>query len=178
MTLEKQKYSQTGRSVGMLFPALLFLVFLLCTLFTLLIGGRVYENIRARDDLAFRTDTALAYVTNKVRQADNSGFARIEDVDGSPVLILTTDNNRELPEGPADVYETWIYSLDGTLRELFTRKGSGLSIEDGLEIMECSGLSFSLDDTVSGEKLLTVALEDGESAKLLLRSSQKGGMRP
>ena len=58
MAVKTDKKSRSGAE--QLYPALLFFVFLLCTVFTILIGSRVYENIRERDRLSFETDTALA----------------------------------------------------------------------------------------------------------------------
>lgn len=46
--------------------------------------------------------------------------------------------------------------MDGVLRELFTPRGSGLSVEDGLEICACPERSFSLDEP-DGKRLLTIS---------------------
>lgn len=178
--------SAPGRSGGMafLFSMLLFLVFILCSVFTILIGSRVYTNIRARNDAAFYSDTALSYISNKVRQADRSGFVTVEDMDGLSVLVLTSEYDGIL-------YDTWIYTKDGSLLELFSEKGSGLTTDDGLPIMDCGAVSFSIDGKGSRPRL-TVTLEeyDGDAAVsnssdtgsrasqqavLSLRSSRKGG---
>ncbi|MFT4006818.1 MAG: hypothetical protein QM683_14780 [Lacrimispora sp.] len=45
-----------GGVAGVLFTILLFLVFVLCALFSVLIGGRVYENINARTENTYRGD--------------------------------------------------------------------------------------------------------------------------
>ncbi len=42
------KEYQRGQMANALFTILLFLVFVLCALFSVLIGGKVYENINAR----------------------------------------------------------------------------------------------------------------------------------
>ena len=68
--------------------------------------------------------------------------------------------------------------MDGVLRELFTPRGSGLSVEDGLEICACPDLSFSLDEP-DGKRLLTISQaassedspENTRSVSLLLRSA-------
>ena len=44
----KRQIQQKGQTVNLLFTMLLFLVFVLCALFTVLIGGKVYENINSR----------------------------------------------------------------------------------------------------------------------------------
>lgn len=47
---------------------LLFLVFIMCALFTVLAGSKVYENISSRMDQTYTGSVALQYVANKVRQ--------------------------------------------------------------------------------------------------------------
>ena len=167
----KKRTPSSGKT-GFLFSMLLFFVFLFCSVFTVLIGSRVYENIRARDNDSFYRDTAVSYVINKIRQADQSGGVTVgETDDGTSFLLLTS-------QAEGTVYETWIYTTDGCLRELFTPRGSGLSIEDGLEICACPDLSFSLDEP-DGKRLLTISQaasdgalpEEGRSISLLLRSA-------
>ena len=45
-----QKTEKKGHMTSVLFTMLLFLVFVLSALFTVLIGSRVYENITVRSD--------------------------------------------------------------------------------------------------------------------------------
>ncbi len=163
-------FKRPSRGAEQLFPALLFFVFLICTMFTILIGSRVYENIRNRDDISFETDTALAYITNKVRQSDKQDAIEIRDIDGCSVLVLLSRY------GDTD-YETWIYESGGQLklRELFSRTDSGLGVDDGLDIMDCQTLLFSIDEQPGGDRILTISLGDGGEARLLLRSSREGG---
>lgn len=171
--MASRSFKRSSGGAEQLFPALLFFVFLICTIFTILIGSRVYENIRARNDASFYTDTALAYITNKVRQGDKGGAVSVREIDGCSVLVLTSRY------GETD-YETWLYARDGQLKlmELFARTDSGLGIDAGLEIMECEHLRFSLEDTAGSEQILSIELNDGSdthTARLLLRSGQEGG---
>lgn len=149
-----------NRKTNVLFTLLLFLVFILCALFTVLIGSRVYENITARSNRNFTGNTALSYIANKVRQGDREGMVEVREIDGAKVLVLGQNVD-------GIVYETWIYYLDGTVRELFANPDSGLGLQDGLEILECGGLDLSLDGS-----LLTIRTrgEGGSSLKLYLRS--------
>lgn len=166
--MKKSSHSKPSAGTELLFSMILFLVFALCSVFTILIGSRVYENIRMRDDRTYHRDTALAYITNKVRQADRSGFVSIREENGIPVLILTT-------EAAGSTYETWIYTRDGVLKELFTESGSGLGTADGLDIMDCAPLTFSLENPSPDCGLLSVSLDGTASARILLRSMVKGG---
>ena len=166
MAVKRTNHSDSGAE--QLFPALLFFVFLLCTIFTILIGSRVYENIRERDNASFHTDTALAYMTNKVRQGDMADAVSIRENNGCQVLVLSSDY-----EGI--VFETWIYQMDGALWELFTQEDSGVDVFSGQMIMDCEPLSFKLETNEKGNSLLTISLKSGREAKVSLRSTQKGG---
>ena len=166
MAVKRTDHSHNGAE--QLFPALLFFVFLLCTIFTILIGSRVYENIRERDNLSFHTDTALAYISNKVRQGDMADAISVREIDDQPVLVLTSDYEGIL-------FETWIYQTDGALWELFTQKDSGVDLSSGQMIMECDPVSFTLETNDLGNTLLTISLDGGREANVMLRSTQKGG---
>ena len=166
MAVKRTDHSHNGAE--QLFPALLFFVFLLCTIFTILIGSRVYENIRERDNLSFHTDTALAYISNKVRQGDMADAISVREIDDQPVLVLTSDYEGIL-------FETWIYQTDGALWELFTQKDSGVDLSSGQMIMECDPVSFTLETNDLGNTLLTISLDGSREANVLLRSTQKGG---
>ena len=166
MAVKRTGHSHNGAE--QLFPALLFFVFLLCTIFTILIGSRVYENIRERDNLSFHTDTALAYISNKVRQGDMTDAISVREIDDQPVLVLTSDYEGIL-------FETWIYQTDGALWELFTQKDSGVDLSSGQMIMECDPVSFTLETNDLGNTLLTISLDGGREANVMLRSTQKGG---
>lgn len=48
-----QKTEKKGHMTSVLFTMLLFLVFVLSALFTVLIGSRVYENITVRSDASY-----------------------------------------------------------------------------------------------------------------------------
>ena len=168
----KKTVSRPSEGMDFIFSMLLFLVFILCSVFTILIGSRVYGNIRARNDAAFYSDTALSYITNKVRQSDRTGSISVRTVEGQSILVLASDYDGIL-------YETWVYTKDGSLLELFSEQGRGLTVEDGLPITDCEHISFPIADKKNGA-MLGITLEETPSprtASLFLRSSSKGGRR-
>lgn len=160
----KQQTQQKGQTVNLLFTMLLFLVFVMCALFTVLIGGKVYENINSRIEENYSGQVVLNYVANKVRQGDRAGSVEVKTIDGTSVLELSQEiSGRE--------FVTWIYYQDGMVRELFTSTDSGLGLNDGLEIIDCEGLRFSRD----GEILeVEVAGEAGGKLILNVRSGGAG----
>ena len=157
----KKTVSRPSEGMDFIFSMLLFLVFVLSALLTVLTGSRVYENITVRSDRNFSGSTALSYIANKIRQGDQAGMVDVKEVEGTQVLEL-----RQQVGGTE--YVTWIYWRDGSLKELFTDAGSGLGLADGLEILECEGISFSKEDNLL---CISVQGEGGGSLELSLRSS-------
>ena len=159
----KEKTQTKGSAISGLFTMLLFLVFVLCALFSVLMGSQVYENITKRSDENFSGTTALSYIANKIRQGDRQDGVDIIEVDDTSVLQLKQKIGEE-------TYHTWIYWKDGSIRELFTDENSGLGLEDGLEILECSGLSM---EKKGSSIILQTQGEGAASLKLSLRSGGK-----
>lgn len=158
----KQNAVHKSQSMNVLFTMLLFLVFVLCALFTVLIGGKVYENISARMEDNYSGSVALGYVANKVRQGDAADMVDVTTIDGTSVLEL----NQKIGE---DTYVTRIYYKDGSIRELFTDAGSGLTLADGLPILECGGIEFER----IGSLIKVTARDEGSSTLYL--SVRSGG---
>ncbi len=159
----KRQVQQKGQTVNLLFTMLLFLVFVLSALFTVLIGGKVYENINNRIQENYSGQVVLNYVANKVRQGDQAGSVTVKTIEDTQVLELA----REID---GRNFVTWIYYGDGAVRELFTNEGSGLGLKDGLEIMECEGLTFIQEGSV-----LNVQVTGAEVNSLLLNIRSGGG---
>ncbi|MDF2887022.1 MAG: hypothetical protein K0R23_1407 [Lacrimispora sp.] len=144
------------------FPLLLFLVFVMCALFLILIGGRVYENINERSELTYQKDIAFSYIANKVRQADESGAVSLTEVEGVQVLTL-----KQTIEDKG--YVTQIYYRDGSLWELFADQESGLSIQDGNQILECAEITMDIENHLLHLK------SEGETGSQLFLSLRSGG---
>lgn len=155
-----RRNDQRGQMVNTLFTMLLFLVFVLCALFAVLIGGKVYENINARTESTYRNDVALSYIANKVRQGDEAGMVALTEMDGIQVLQLEQEIN-------GSVYVTDIYYKDGKLWELFTDSQSGLGVNDGYEILECDQVTMAMDGDLI---FVRTGDEDGGQIWLSLRS--------
>ena len=160
----KKQVRQKSQTVNLLFTMVLFLVFVLCALFTVLIGGKVYENINRRIQENYSGQVILNYVANKVRQGDQAGSVTVKTIEDTQVLELSQEIDGRK-------FITWIYYEDGAVRELFTNEGSGLGLKDGLEIAECQGLTFAKENSV-----LKVQVTGSWSGSLLLniRSGGRG----
>lgn len=159
----KKQTQHNRQTMNLLFTMLLFLVFVLSALFTVLIGGKVYENINSRVEENYSGQVVLNYVANKVRQNDKADSVAVRDIEGTAVLELAQEIN-------GISYVTWIYYMDGAVRELFTNAGSGLGLEDGLEIIDSQGLTFRREGDI-----LEVQVADQTDTRLLLNIRSGGG---
>lgn len=157
-----------------LFSLLLFLVFVLCALFTIMIGSRVYENIQQKNNDIFSQDTSVAYIKNKIRHGDRAGQISVREMEGQPVLCIA-----DLSLSYGDVsYETYIYERDGWLTELFTSTDSGLTLADGIPVMECPGVEFEIltpEESRPDLRLLEIRMDGVQPARIRLMSAEEGG---
>ena len=152
-----------------LFTLLLFLVFVLCALFTVMTGSRVYENIQTGSDQIFYGDTSISYIEN---QADRAGQISVREIEGRSVLCLRDDS---LSQDPDVSYETCIYSDGGWLKELFTSTDSGLTLADGIDIMECGEADFKIQTHTVNDRtirFLEISIDGSEPSLLRLMSGE------
>ena len=98
-----------------LFTLTLFAVFAAASLIVVFIGADVYRATITRADTSFEINSTLSFVTTKIRQHDSVDAVRLDDVSGTPALVLT----QAIGEA---YFETWIYHHDGILRELFKNR--------------------------------------------------------
>ncbi len=140
-------------SVDSLFSFLLFGLFVLFLLLLLLFSAQLYQSsVRSLDENQ-NLHTAASYLVTKFHQHDSSDQAFTADYEGLNALCFTDT----LDDTPCSTY---IYLLDGELKELFTISGSSLSPEAGVTIAELA--DFALDETEDG--YLRIRLEDNEGA--------------
>ena len=142
-------------STDILFVLLLFLVFTSSALAVILLGAKVYQNTASRMGNNYTVRTALAYVTEKIRHADESGAISPGELDGLPALILSQEI-----EGTS--YRTYLYFQDGALKELLTEASREVTPEQGTAIVSLAG--FSIEKTEDG--FYSVRAEDANGEVL------------
>jgi hypothetical protein len=78
-----------------------------------MLGADIYR--KGVDDMQrnFDSRTSLSYLATKLRQGDEAGGILVTELEGCPALVLEETINGTL-------YRTWIYSYEGSLREVFT----------------------------------------------------------
>lgn len=145
--------------VDALFLLALFGVFLICALFVVLFGAKIYKNTVKNSETSFNSRTALSYVSEKIRQNDNSQGISIEDTsDGTVVKLSQTVNNR--------VFNTYLYEYDGYLMEYTTNEGNSLNKKFGSNIMQISG--FSVEEKSPSLYKFSVSDADGYNTEFFI----------
>ena len=113
-----------------------FAVFAVCLLMTLLSGAGVYKDLTDHSEALYTQRVTIQYLTTRVRQA---GSVHVEDFHGREALTI-----RDTIDG--DTYLTRVYCHDGSIRELFSTEDAPVLPEDGTPIAAGTHLSFVLDD--------------------------------
>ncbi len=164
--MKRRVKNGNNHRVQFLFTMLLFLSLALCSALVISFGARVYENVSQRMEENFSGSVAVSYVANKVRQMDERAGIRVYREGEISVLCL------EQQVGGKQ-YQTLIYGLDGSIRELFCESGADLTLEDGIPILESEGIRFDLTDA----GLLTVETLGAHGDTILLAVRSEGGRR-
>ncbi|SFQ36197.1 protein of unknown function [Lachnospiraceae bacterium XBB1006] len=167
------KKIENQHNMDSVFVLLLFAVFAGCILLVLLFGASSYESLVRRDNQAYNSRTAVSYIAAKFRHSDeeNSIFVGSfsDRKDASKDEISTLYLKFDTDEGN---YFTKIYYYDGYIREVLCSDESGLSPEDGNEILKAKGISF-----LQKGQTVTVRIQNSDNSvnylSLCARSKQE-----
>ena len=151
--------NKTKHTIDFLFPIALFFVFACASLFVLLFSANVYEKVVAKSNANFESGTSLAYVTEKIRQNDSNGNISISTFDGYEALMIKESYNDK-------IYTTFIYEMDGTLREIYLQDGVSASAKAGTVIMEVN--DFQMKELEHGLLEFTCTIENVQSDSIII----------
>ncbi len=102
-----------------MFSFILLGVFVILSLFLVLIGVKVYEGVTQSSSANGEIRSTLSYLSNKVRAFDSEGGVDIEDKNGIGVLSL----HQTIKDTD---YVTYIYQKNGAIYEYFTEEEGDL----------------------------------------------------
>lgn len=141
-------------SVGTLFTIALFCLFFMFLLLLLVFSAQAYRSAAESKQRNDNLYTASAYLTAKFREHDSNEQINIQSIDlGANVptsALCLTDTIHETD------YITYIYLMDGHLRELFTAADQTPVFEMGTKIAALQ--NFALEKDPDG--FLKITLED------------------
>lgn len=157
---------QQRHIIDIIFVLALFCLFALSAVFLITIGADIYGKTVDNMESNFNTRTALAYITEKVRQSDAGEQISVGEFSGQTALIITSRIS------DTD-YNTYIYEYNGYLKELMCRKDVVPGAEAGQDILEVS--EFKLMPVSDHLINCRIAVDEEQSYDLFI-SIHSGGV--
>lgn len=157
---------QTTHMIDFLFTIALFGVFAASALLAVIIGANVYKSTTQNMSDNYNNRTSMAYITEKIRQHDQSQGVLVEDIDGYTCLLF-----RQTYDGEG--YTTYIYADNGWLRELFIRDSLGFSPEMGEAVIEIRNFDMKL--AAPGLYQLSLVDADGQLTQMYISVRSESG---
>ncbi len=102
--------------INILFVLSLFCVFAVTALLVVILGANVYKGISSNMQDHYGARVSVSYITEKVRQSDETGGVDLREMEEGPALVL-------IQAVGGYTYETWIYAEAGFLKEATVEAG-------------------------------------------------------
>lgn len=147
-------------TVDFLFTLSLLGVFAITSVLVTLFGANTYERIVRKSRCTYETSSSLSYVREKMRQNDTSAGISIIRLEGTDVLEIQSTID-ELS------FVTYIYFLDGELKELYQPQGDPFPLSTGQRILSLHG--FSMEQLTDSLFRFTAFDENGQSDEIVVR---------
>lgn len=160
------EHKQQKHIIDLLFVITLFFIFALSAIFLITIGANVYGQTVNAMGQNFNTRTSIAYLTEKIRQADQENCCHIGELDGIPAISISTSTANT-------TYITYLYEYDGYIRELTVSEKVSLSPSAGQEILPVS--SFQLHQINDNLFSCNISVDKEQSYQLFI-SLHSGGL--
>ncbi len=157
---------QQRHIIDILFVLALFGIFALSAIFLITIGANIYGKTMNNMERNFDTRTALAYITEKVRQSDLESRISVGELDGCPALIISSGTEETQ-------YKTYLYEYQGSLKELMMKQDILLSPSAGQDILNVS--DFELTPVNNRLVSCRITINDGQTYDLYI-SVHSGGI--
>lgn len=147
--------AESRHMIDILFVLTLFCVFAISALTLVTLGANIYQRTVDHMESNFESRTPYSYITQKIRQADQTDGISVGSVDELEAILI----NQKMGD---TLYTTYLYEYEGYLCELFVRADQSLSANAGnriievksFEITELESNLFSLElTTIGGENL-------------------------
>lgn len=154
-------------AIDIVFVICLLLLFMLSALAVITIGASIYKKNVEHTAISADKRISFAYVTEKVRQADQNGNIFVKELFGKNVLVLQEDIDGSL-------YDTYIYEYNGYMMELFARDElTDFYPQSGQKIIKIE--SFNIEEA-PGNLLRTTITNNGgmEDVFYIAKRSRSG----
>jgi len=151
-----RKKGSNQHTVDMLFVITLFCAFAVCASLLIALGANIYKSTIDSMDKHYTLSTASSFITEKVHQHDAYDAISVGEFGDGKAIILKEEYS-------GTVYNDYIYSYDGYIREMLVADGLVLSPESGSKILAVDSFELSME----GSDLLTVSITDTKGESLM-----------
>lgn len=162
----KSSQNQPRHIVDLLFLLALFCVFAFSALMLVMLGSDIYQTTVQNMSKNYNSRTAFSYITEKIKQQDQSGSIAITTFGDGDALALY--QNIGTSDAEEQSYVTYLYLDQGNIKELFTTADNTLSPSAGQSILECTTFQAKLISPGLYHVFLQTA--DGEEASLYINA--------
>ena len=154
----RKNYQHT---IDFIFPIALFFVFCAAAITVLLFSANIYQTVVTDSASQFEQVTSLSYITTKIRQNDTGGKKSIylDEFDGYEALAI----EQTILDA---AFITYIYEMDGELKELFLQKGAEALAHSGTTIMEIEHLD--MEELAEGLLEFRSTASDGSTNSVII----------
>lgn len=153
------------RGVELTVLLVVFLFFVGMSFGMVMMGAKVYKRIERDTQEQFDKRTPMTYIMMKVRQNDRQGGVQVRTIASIPALVLI--------ETIEDMqYETWIYTYQGYLREIYIAAGSEWQPEDGQCVLPLKELK--VDRVEEGAVQLDIQTVEGWQTQMRMKLKAGG----
>lgn len=156
---------QGNHSIDFLFPLIIFFIFTISALAVIVFSANLYESTAKSSSISDSSQIGLSYVSEKIHQNDKDDSITLTDYNG--VDAIQIDHT-----GDMEGYETYIYSYDDGLYEVFASEKAELALSSGKLITEVD--DFLMQN--AGNHLIKLSCKDAQgrtiSTVVALRSGR------
>ncbi len=146
--------------IDSVFVICLLLLFLISALTVIAIGASIYKKNVQQTTENYAQRISFAYVTEKIRQADQNGMVFVTEKFDRNVLVLQEDVDGEL-------YNTYIYGYQDYLCELYARDDlEYVYPQSGQKILKID--SFDIKEIDDGLLLATIKADGSNEESVFI----------
>jgi len=146
-----------SHSMNIVFVILLLGIFALAAVFVAVLGAKIYESGAKRMQDNFDARASVVYLSEMIRTAENPGAITTRNLAGAgDALVIPQSAN-------GNVYESWVFVVDGQLCETVVAAGDKPVPGAAQQIMPITSFKVSQEDAGISLTVVTAPGADGRS---------------
>ena len=119
----------------LLLALVLLTTFVGCSVYMVMLGATAYQNMVEETKVVDNERIAFSFVENQLKMSENYKDISTKNIEGVECIVINNDESTHL-----------IYTNDGFMYELITKKDGKVFLEGGEKIVECDSLTLDIDE--------------------------------